>query len=185
MVQYEFQAMFILIVFMKMIKTWNIFLSLKINLFCLQRWLTEFKLIFQKYFWYDLNSYVTRTNDVNSYVTRTKDVSQGMHNLISSKQINHKQLFVYCRIYITAIYSSQFKEVPKCPVLCKFNLIICPSTRFRYFTRSFPSFTHNCQLLGEFTMVSQPIRLILVDWFVFHFCLGRFPFFGCLHFYFF
>ena len=24
-------------------------------------------------------------------------------------------------------------------------------------------------LLGEFTMVSQPIRLILVDWFVFHF----------------
>ena len=23
--------------------------------------------------------------------------------------------------------------------------------------------------LGEFTMVSQPIRLILVDWFVFHF----------------
>ena len=34
-------------------------------------------------------------------------------------------------------------------------------------------------------MVSQPIRLILVDWFVFHFCLGRFPFFfGCLHFFF-
>ena len=25
-------------------------------------------------------------------------------------------------------------------------------------------------------MVSQPIRLILVDWFVFHFCLIRFPF---------
>ena len=40
---------------------------------------------------------------------------------------------------------------------------------------------------GEFTMVSQPIRLILVDWFVFHFCLGRFPFifFGCLTFIFF
>ena len=34
---------------------------------------------------------------------------------------------------------------------------------------------HNAKL-GEFTMVSQPIRLILVDWFVFHFCLGRFPF---------
>jgi hypothetical protein len=30
--------------------------------------------------------------------------------------------------------------------------------------------------LGEFTMVSQPIRLILVDWFIFHFCLGRLPF---------
>ena len=31
--------------------------------------------------------------------------------------------------------------------------------------------------LGEFTMVSQPIRLILVDWFVFHFIfLGRLPF---------
>ena len=40
--------------------------------------------------------------------------------------------------------------------------------------------------LGEFTIVSQPIRLILVDWFVFHFCLGRFPFFfGCLHFFYF
>ena len=32
-------------------------------------------------------------------------------------------------------------------------------------------------LLGEFTMVSQPNRLILVDWLVFHFCLGRLPFF--------
>ena len=32
-------------------------------------------------------------------------------------------------------------------------------------------------ILGEFTMVSQPIRLILVDWFVFHFIfLGRLPF---------
>ena len=31
--------------------------------------------------------------------------------------------------------------------------------------------------LGEFTMVSQPIRLILVDWFVFHFFLGCLPFF--------
>ena len=30
--------------------------------------------------------------------------------------------------------------------------------------------------LGQFTMVSQPIRLILVDWLVFHFCKGRFPF---------
>ena len=32
--------------------------------------------------------------------------------------------------------------------------------------------------LDEFNMVSQPIRLILVDWFVFHFIfLGRNPFF--------
>ena len=40
--------------------------------------------------------------------------------------------------------------------------------------------------LGEFTMVSQPIRLIRLNWFVFHFCLGRFPFnfFGCLQFFF-
>ena len=28
---------------------------------------------------------------------------------------------------------------------------------------------HNKLRLGEFTMVSQPIRLILVDWFIFHF----------------
>ena len=28
---------------------------------------------------------------------------------------------------------------------------------------------HLYSQLGEFTMVSQPIRLILVDWFVFHF----------------
>jgi hypothetical protein len=32
-------------------------------------------------------------------------------------------------------------------------------------------------ILGEFTMVSQPIRLILVDWFIFHFFLGRLPFY--------
>ena len=37
--------------------------------------------------------------------------------------------------------------------------------------------TKNMKLLGEFTMVSQPIGLILVDWFVFHFCIGRLPFF--------
>ena len=39
--------------------------------------------------------------------------------------------------------------------------------------------------LGEFTMVSQPIRLFWVDWFVFHFFLGRlqiFIFFGRLPF---
>ena len=35
--------------------------------------------------------------------------------------------------------------------------------------------------LGELSMVSQPIRLILVDWFVFHFCLGCF--FGGLFFF--
>ena len=32
---------------------------------------------------------------------------------------------------------------------------------------------------------NQLTRLVLVDWFVFHFCLIRFPFFfGCLHFFF-
>ena len=35
-----------------------------------------------------------------------------------------------------------------------------------------------CYLLGKFTMVSQPIRLNVVDWSVFHFIfLGRLPFF--------
>ena len=40
----------------------------------------------------------------------------------------------------------------------------------------------NKVILGEFTMVSQPIRLILVDWFVFNFCLGCFLFFFLLFF---
>ena len=39
--------------------------------------------------------------------------------------------------------------------------------------------TYQCTLvctLGEFTIVSQPIRLIVVDWFVFHFILRLSPF---------
>ena len=36
-------------------------------------------------------------------------------------------------------------------------------------TKSKPSLNFFQALLGEYTMESQPIRLILVDWFVFHF----------------
>ena len=39
--------------------------------------------------------------------------------------------------------------------------------------------------LGEFTMVSQPIRLILVDWFVFHFFEVIFHFFYVVFLFFF
>ena len=59
-------------------------------------------------------------------------------------------------------------------------------------TKSKPSLNFFQALLGEYTMESQPIRLILVDWFVFHFIFevifhffkfffwGRLPFFVCL-----
>ena len=39
-----------------------------------------------------------------------------------------------------------------------------------FFTNLAISWFKNNIKLGEFTMVSQPIRLILVDCFVFHFC---------------
>ena len=101
------------------------------------------------------------------------------HQERSLRKLAKSFLFIFQIIHCLA-WSDQ-SNLPQNVTISQASVIIWCKDCQIYLT-SLWYHVHNKGKLGEFTMVSQPIRLILVDWFVFHFFLGHLQlfFWGCL-----